>query len=51
MTPTGTASSVSCVLIFNSLGRDFGAFVTHETSNYIYFYIGQRGYLLWSSPK
>ena len=32
-------------------GRNFGGFVTHETGKYIYFYVGQRGFLLWSTPS
>ena len=32
------------------LGRNFGAFVTHEDKRYIYFYIGQKGFLIWSTP-
>ena len=33
------------------VGRDFGAYVTHETGRFIYFYIGQKGFLLWSTPS
>ena len=33
------------------IGRDFGAYVTHETGRYIYFYIGQKGFLIWSTPS
>ena len=29
------------------VGRNFGAYVTHEVDRYIYFYIGQSGFLLW----
>ena len=32
------------------LGRNFGSFVTHEEKRYIYFYIGQKGFLIWSTP-
>ena len=32
-------------------GRNFAGFVTHETGKYIYFYIGQKGFLLWSTPS
>ena len=32
-------------------GRNFGGFVTHECSKYIYFYIGQKGFLIWSTPS
>ena len=38
------------VLTVIGLGRDFGAYVTHETGRYIYFYIGQKGFLIWSTP-
>ena len=31
------------------LGRNFGAYVTHEVGRYIYFYIGQKGFLIWST--
>lgn len=31
------------------VGRSFGAFVTHETKNYIYFYIGQLAVLCYKS--
>ena len=34
----------------NILGRNFGAYVTHEDKRYIYFYIGQKGFLIWSTP-
>jgi dynein light chain LC8-type len=33
------------------VGRNFGAYVTHEQGRYIYFYIGQKGFLLWSTPS
>ncbi len=33
------------------VGRNFGAYVTHETGRYIYFYIGQKGLLIWSTPS
>ena len=33
------------------VGRNFGGFVTHEQKKYIYFYIGQKGFLLWSTPS
>jgi len=32
------------------VGRNFGAHVTHETGRYIYFHIGQKGFLIWSTP-
>lgn len=31
------------------VGRNFGAFVTHESRNYCYFYIGQMGILIFKS--
>jgi len=31
------------------VGRVFGSYVTHETSNYIYFYLGQIGFLIFKS--
>ena len=31
------------------VGRNFGAFVTHEAKHYIYFYIGQMAFLLYKS--
>lgn len=31
------------------VGRNFGSFVTHEDSNYVYFYVGQMGVLLFKS--
>ncbi len=31
------------------VGRNFGSHVTHETHNYIYFYIGQTAFLLFKS--
>lgn len=31
------------------VGRNFGSFVTHEEGNYIYFYVGQTGILLFKS--
>ena len=31
------------------VGRNFGAYVTHETKHYIYFYIGQMAFLLYKS--
>merc|ERR1712080_372010 len=32
------------------VGRNFGAYVTHEVGCYIYFYIGQKGFLIWATP-
>ena len=31
------------------VGRNFGSYVTHETHNYIYFYLGQVGVMLFKS--
>lgn len=31
------------------VGRNFSAFVTHETKHFMYFYIGQNGILLFRS--
>ena len=31
------------------VGRKFGAFVTHEKTNFIYFYVGQIAFLLFRS--
>ncbi|KAG5186792.1 Dnl2 protein-like protein [Tribonema minus] len=31
------------------VGRNFGSFVTHEQSKFIYFYIGQMGVCLFST--
>jgi hypothetical protein len=25
--------------------------VTHEVGRYVYFYIGQKGFLIWSTPS
>lgn len=30
-------------------GRNFGCFVTHESTKFIYFYIGQQGICLFST--
>ena len=30
------------------VGRNFGSYVTHETKNFIYFYLGQVAVLLFS---
>ena len=32
-------------------GRDFGAFVTHEVGRFLFFYIGQKGFLIWATPS
>eukprot|EP01038_Epipyxis_sp_PR26KG_P005242 gene5242-7287_t len=31
------------------VGRNFGCFVTHESSKFIYFYIGQMGICLFAT--
>ena len=31
------------------VGRSFGSYVTHETKNFIYFYMGQLAILLFKS--
>lgn len=31
------------------VGRNFGSYVTHEENQYIYFYVGQMGVLLFKS--
>jgi dynein light chain LC8-type len=31
------------------IGRNFGCFVTHEASKFIYFYIGQMGICLFAT--
>lgn len=31
------------------VGRNFGSYVTHETNNFIYFYLGQVAILLFKS--
>lgn len=31
------------------VGKSFGSFVTHETNNFIYFYIDDIAFLLWKS--
>lgn len=31
------------------IGKSFGAWVNHETKNYIYFYLGNYAILLWKS--
>ncbi len=31
------------------VGRKFGAYVTHETKNFAYFYIGQTGFLVFKT--
>ena len=33
------------------VGRDFGAFVTHEVGRFLFFYIGQKGFLIWATPS
>ncbi|GAM20327.1 hypothetical protein SAMD00019534_035020, partial [Acytostelium subglobosum LB1] len=31
------------------VGKSFGSFVTHETKNYIYFFVGQHNVLLFKA--
>ncbi|CAH1106668.1 unnamed protein product [Psylliodes chrysocephalus] len=31
------------------VGKNFGSYVTHETRNFIYFYVGQTAILLYKS--
>ena len=31
------------------VGRNFGAFATHEEGKFIYFYIGQTGFLVFAA--
>ncbi|KAK6906394.1 hypothetical protein I203_100379 [Kwoniella mangroviensis CBS 8507] len=31
------------------VGKNFGSFVTHETKNFIYFYLGPVAILLWKT--
>eukprot|EP00057_Strongylocentrotus_purpuratus_P020114 XP_011674588.1 PREDICTED: dynein light chain 1, cytoplasmic-like [Strongylocentrotus purpuratus] len=31
------------------VGRNFGSYVTHESKHFIYFYIGQKAFLLFKS--
>ena len=33
------------------VGRNFGGYVTHEVGRYIYFYIGQKGFLIFSTTS
>ena len=33
------------------VGRDFGAYVTHEVGRFLFFYIGQKGFLIWATPS
>ena len=33
------------------VGRDFGAWVTHEVGRFLFFYIGQKGFLIWATPS
>ena len=33
------------------VGRDFGAYVTHESGRFLFFYIGQKGFLIWATPS
>ena len=39
-----------CVCVVRVVsGRNFGSYVTHETKNFIYFYLGQVAILLFKS--
>ena len=40
------ASTWHCIV-----GRNFGGYVTHEIGRYIYFYIGQKGFMIFSTPS
>lgn len=31
------------------VGSDFGSFITHETNNMIFFYIGREAFLIWKT--
>ena len=33
------------------VGRNFGSYVTYEAKHYIYFYLGQYGFLLFKTVK
>lgn len=33
------------------VGRNFGSYVTYEAKHYIYFYMGQYGFLLFKTVK
>lgn len=33
------------------VGRNFGSYVTYQANHYIYFYIGQYGFLLFKTVK
>jgi dynein light chain LC8-type len=33
------------------VGRNFGSYVTYEARHYIYFYIGQYGFLIFKTVK
>ena len=47
-TASHTSPSPSLSLLLCS-GRNFGSYVTHETKNFIYFYLGQVAILLFKS--
>jgi hypothetical protein len=42
-------SPLLCCLSSSVSGRNFGSYVTHETKNFIYFYLGQVAILLFKS--
>ncbi|KAF5383573.1 hypothetical protein D9615_003517 [Tricholomella constricta] len=31
------------------VGKNFGSYVTHETKNFIYFYVGSLAFLIWKT--
>lgn len=44
LAPLSNAHRWHCIV-----GRNFGSYVTHETKNFIYFYLGQVAILLFKS--
>ncbi|PHJ15218.1 dynein light chain cytoplasmic-like [Cystoisospora suis] len=32
------------------VGRNFASNLTHESDHYLYFYVGQTGFLVWRTP-
>lgn len=48
-----TNSKEKCTLAYHRwhcfVGRNFGCFVTHEASRFVYFYIGQVGVCLFAT--
>ncbi|KAF4643372.1 hypothetical protein TGRH88_030380 [Toxoplasma gondii] len=43
----GTGGSAAWHVV---VGRNFASNLTHETDHYLYFYIGQTGFLVWKTP-